>query len=93
MMSASGGKLKEYLEEINRKQDKIRGLSDRIWECPETAFGEFQSEAALIDFFKSEGFVLGMGAKMFVIAGPVLVYGIAASMIYGLIVFIIRMFV
>lgn len=58
MMSASGGKLKEYLEEINRKQDKIRGLSDRIWECPETAFGEFQSEAALIDFFKSEGFVV-----------------------------------
>lgn len=43
--------------------------------------------------FKSEGFVLGMGAKMFVIAGPVLVYGIAASMIYGLIMFIIRMFV
>ena len=33
--------------------------------------------------FKSEGYVLGLGAKMFVIAGPVLVYGITASVIYG----------
>lgn len=37
--------------------------------------------------FKSEGLVLGLGAKMFVIAGPVLVYGISASVIYGLILF------
>ena len=35
--------------------------------------------------FKSEGLVLGMAAKMFVIAGPVLVYGIAASVVYGLV--------
>ncbi len=35
--------------------------------------------------FKSEGFVLGIGAKLFAIAGPVLVYGISASIIYGLI--------
>ena len=35
--------------------------------------------------FKSEGLVLGMAAKLFVIAGPVLVYGISASVIYGLI--------
>lgn len=34
--------------------------------------------------FKSEGYVLGLAAKMFVIAGPVLVYGITASIIYGL---------
>lgn len=34
--------------------------------------------------FKSEGMVLGMSAKMFVIAGPVLVYGITASIICGL---------
>lgn len=37
--------------------------------------------------FKSEGFVLGLGAKLFAIAGPVLVYGISASVIYGLILF------
>ena len=35
--------------------------------------------------FKSEGLVLGMAAKMFVIAGPVLVYGITASVIYGVV--------
>lgn len=35
--------------------------------------------------FKSEGLVMGMSAKMFVIAGPVLVFGISASIIYGLI--------
>ena len=34
--------------------------------------------------FKSEGLVLGVGAKLFVIAGPVLVYGISASVLYGL---------
>ena len=34
--------------------------------------------------FKSEGFVTGMAAKMFVIAGPVIVYGVSASVIYGL---------
>ena len=35
--------------------------------------------------FKTEGFVLGVGAKMFTIAGPVLVYGTAASVVYGVI--------
>ncbi len=35
--------------------------------------------------FKSEGLVLGLGAKLFAIAGPVLVYGISASVIYGLV--------
>ena len=32
--------------------------------------------------FKTEGFVLGVGAKMFTIAGPVIVYGLAASVVY-----------
>ncbi len=35
--------------------------------------------------FKKEGFILGLGAKMFTIAGPVLVYGVLASAIVGLI--------
>ena len=33
--------------------------------------------------FKTEGFILGVGAKMFTIAGPVIVYGLAASVVYG----------
>ena len=34
--------------------------------------------------YKSDGHVLGLGAKMFTIAGPVLVYGISTSVIVGL---------
>ncbi|MCD8125934.1 MAG: stage V sporulation protein AC [Clostridiales bacterium] len=40
--------------------------------------------------FKSEGFVTGMAAKMFQIAGPVLVFGIGSSVIYGLILCLLR---
>lgn len=40
--------------------------------------------------FKSEGFILGLAAKMFSIAGPVLVYGISASVIYGFILLLMR---
>ena len=35
--------------------------------------------------FKSEGFILGLGAKIFIIAGPVILYVTAASVLYGLI--------
>lgn len=34
--------------------------------------------------FRTEGFVLGVGAKMFTIAGPVIVYGVLASVVYGI---------
>ncbi|MBQ3842601.1 MAG: stage V sporulation protein AC [Ruminiclostridium sp.] len=37
--------------------------------------------------FKTEGYVLGVGAKIFIIAGPVIVYGLAASALYGIILF------
>ena len=42
--------------------------------------------------FKAEGYVLGLGAKMFIIAGPVIVYGTVASVIYGLIYWITTLF-
>ena len=42
--------------------------------------------------FKAEGFIMGIGAKMFVIAGPVLVYGITASVIYGIIVYVFGLY-
>ncbi len=41
--------------------------------------------------FKNEGFILGVGAKMFTIAGPVIVYGTVASVVYGLIYWIMKM--
>ena len=34
--------------------------------------------------FKSEGFILGTAVKMFTIAGPVIVYGVSASVVYGI---------
>ena len=42
--------------------------------------------------FKTEGLVLGVGAKIFQIAGPVIVYGVSASVVYGLIYWIATLF-
>ena len=42
--------------------------------------------------FKKEGFVFGVAAKMFTIAGPVLVYGIGTSVIIGIIYYVINLF-
>ena len=53
---------------------------------PITGFANAISSAAIE--FKTEGFILGVGAKMFTIAGPVIVYGVGASVIYGLIYWI-----
>ena len=50
---------------------------------PITGFANSVAAAAIE--FKSEGFITGTGTKMFAIAGPVIVYGISASIVYGLI--------
>ena len=42
--------------------------------------------------FKSEGFVTGMAAKMFTVAGPVIVYGVSTSVIYGIILVLLQSF-
>ena len=42
--------------------------------------------------FKTEGMILGTAAKMFTIAGPVIVYGVSASVVYGIIYWICGMF-
>ena len=54
---------------------------------PITGFANAMSSPAIE--FKSEGMVLGLAAKLFVIAGPVIVYGTAASILYGLVLVII----
>jgi len=41
--------------------------------------------------FKSEGYIFGVGAKLFTIAGPVLVYGISASVLYGLLLWLTKL--
>lgn len=50
---------------------------------PITGFANAMVSPALE--FKNEGFVTGVAAKMFIIAGPVLVFGISASIIYGIV--------
>lgn len=42
--------------------------------------------------FKTEGYVYGLAAKMFVIAGPIIVFGIACSVLVGLIYYVIYLF-
>ncbi len=42
--------------------------------------------------FKTEGFITGMAAKMFTVAGPVIVFGVTASVVYGLIYWIMTLF-
>ena len=59
---------------------KVAGAGTLV---PITGFAN--SIAAPAVEFKTEGFILGVAAKMFTIAGPVLVYGTAAGVVYGLI--------
>ena len=42
---------------------------------------------------KSEGFILGVGAKIFTVAGPVILYAVLCGTVYGLIYFIVRIFI
>ncbi|MDE7302869.1 MAG: stage V sporulation protein AC [Oscillospiraceae bacterium] len=53
---------------------------------PITGFANAVASPALE--FKAEGFVLGVGAKIFAIAGPVILYGTAASVLYGLVYYL-----
>lgn len=57
---------------------------------PITGFANAVSSAAIDN--KSEGFVLGVGAKMFIIAGPVIVFGLLSGAIYGVIYYIVGVF-
>ncbi len=53
---------------------------------PITGFSNSITSAAME--FKQEGFILGLGAKIFQIAGPVIAYGTVASVVYGVIYWI-----
>ena len=57
---------------------------------PITGFANAMVSPALE--FKSEGAILGTGARLFTVAGPVLAYGISASVVYGLILWIVGLF-
>lgn len=57
---------------------------------PITGFANSVASSAIE--FRTEGFITGVGVKMFVIAGPVIVYSIAAGVIYGTVLFIAGLF-
>ena len=57
---------------------------------PITGFANAMVSPALE--FRSEGAILGTGARLFTVAGPVLAYGISASVVYGLILWIVGLF-
>lgn len=57
---------------------------------PITGFSNAVTAAALE--YKSEGYIMGLGAKMFTIAGPVIVYGIAAGILYGIILYLFHLY-
>ena len=67
--------------------DKIAKRAGAGTLVPITGFANAVVSPALE--FKSEGLVMGVAAKMFVIAGPVLVFGISASVVYGLILLLL----
>ena len=69
---------------IFNKIGKIAGAGSLV---PITGFAN--SIVAPAMEYKSEGYIMGVGAKMFTIAGPVLVYGISTSIIVGLVYFVI----
>lgn len=73
----------------------VLGLYDKIAKhagagtlLPITGFANSISAPAIE--FRSEGFILGVGAKIFTIAGAVIVYGVVASVIYGFIYWLMQ---
>lgn len=70
--------------------DKIAKKAGAGTLVPITGFANAMCSPAIDN--KAEGFILGLAAKMFVIAGPVIVYGTVASVIYGIIYWIATLF-
>lgn len=70
--------------------DKIGKIAGAGTLVPITGFANSMVSPAME--FRSEGFITGLGVKMFSIAGPVIVYGTVASVIYGFIYWVITLF-
>ena len=58
----------------------------------EEKFPLIEHEVMCPNLTPAEGFILGVGAKMFTIVGPVIVYGVSASVVYGLTYWITTLF-
>ncbi len=71
------------------------GVFDNIAKCcgggtivPISGFANSMTASAIDN--KTEGFILGVGAKVFIIAGPVILYGISSGVVYGIIYWFIE---
>jgi stage V sporulation protein AC len=81
--------LASLLTALNLYDDiaKIGGAGARV---PITGFANAVVAPALE--YRTEGFVLGVGVKLFAIAGPVIVYGISSGVVYGFILWLFRLY-
>ena len=70
--------------------DKLANMAGAGTLVPITGFANAVVSPALE--FKTEGYITGTAAKMFIISGPVIVYGLSASVVYGLIYWITILF-
>ena len=70
--------------------DKIAKVAGAGTAVPITGFANSVVSPAME--FKAEGWILGVGAKIFIVAGPVIVYGVVAAVIYGIIYWITTLF-
>jgi stage V sporulation protein AC len=66
--------------------DKLARYAGAGTLVPITGFANAVASPAME--FKSEGLVLGLSARMFIVAGPVIVLGVAASVVYGLVLYL-----
>ena len=68
--------------------DKLANIAGAGTLVPITGFANAVVSPALE--FKTEGYVTGTAAKMFIISGPVIVYGLSASVVYGIVYWILQ---
>ena len=61
----------------------LRNIEKRV----PAGFRQENKKSFRVYLTQAEGFVTGLGAKLFSVAGPVLVFGITASVVYGLILY------
>lgn len=64
----------------------LRNIEKRV----PAGFRQENKKSFRVYLTQAEGYVLGVGAKLFTIAGPVLVYGISSSVLVGLVYFILN---
>jgi len=70
--------------------DKIAKAGGAGTLVPITGFSNAVTSAAIE--FKSEGLLMGTSIKMFIIAGPVIVYGVVASVIYAFVMYVFKLY-